>query len=230
MDTDDISRRNLLVAATAGASALIVGGMSLFMEPRQTLTKSATIEPRLTPDTTLAKSTGEDEPALTLEWQEVYNGAEIIDSTGGTAEFDTEGPSFSFGNILPGDSGHVVMNVQNGFEESVQLEVSLEVTRRPSEPGLEEFLHAKLWQDEGILGIDSLGGQNGVRDIGEPLLAEGTFGDVAAVLEEGAILGECIDDHVAFTFEWAFPPGQENINAAQGASLEFDLELAARPC
>lgn len=83
--------------------------------------------------------------------------------------------------------------------------------------------------------------KKGASFLGEPIIAEGTMREVLDDLNSDGIElhttpllgnGGCFpaEELICLGFEWEFPPGQEDVNDAQGDSLTFDLSFYTEQC
>lgn len=231
-----ISRRKLL-AGVASCGVASVVGLTVF-----------TSGSRAFPETTRLQTDSIE--GIMLDWRETYNGTILTDTTDGTATGSPTGPAISLGNVLPGDSGSLSVRLRLDTEEEgagdleVETAIQFEMTGDLQSPGLQEFISAAVWYDTGLFGVEAFGRNNGERDPGEQLVhpdAEGTIEDVTNALSDGVTLdttptspfeAPCLSgtDEVTVTFGWWFPPDQENINAVQGDSVDFDIRFDAERC
>ncbi len=238
MTNTRISRRRLL-AAVGGGAATSVAGLAL-----------STGRSRAYTDTIRLQTETVEE--LVVDWRETYNGA-VLEDTTGTATPTPSGPAISLGNVLPGDAGSLSVRLRietggsDGSSESdtptVEPTLTLSLADGVDSSAMREFVDAAVWYDTGLLDVDALGSDNAERDPGEGLVhpdADGTFGEVADALGDGVTLDaapntpgtSCLggDGAVTVTFGWSFPPNRAGINAAQGETIEFDLEFDVAQC
>ncbi|SHH61545.1 hypothetical protein SAMN05443636_3010 [Halobaculum gomorrense] len=193
--------------------------------------------------------------ALNVDWRETYNGQVLEDTR--SAEWTADGPVISLKNVQPGDSGTFSFRIGVADAEGVPVapRFSFDLTATPekgiNEPEekagdtsaddgeLEDVVQAKFWRDDGLFAeLDPLGGDNAVRDPGEPLIPEGTqgtLGEVASAFEdEGPVSFGCIDgdETITVSFGWAFPAefSDGDVNVAQGDGVSFDLAVSAEQC
>ena len=236
MTQNPISRRQLL-AGIASGSAASVAGLALLTDRSRAYTNTMQIR--------TAEIDG-----LVLDWRETYNGATLTDTTAGTASASPSGPAISLGNVLPGDAGSLSVCLRLDTETAeengtpaVAPEMTLSLGDDLRSPGIQEFIDTAVWYDTGLFGTDALGGNNAERDPGEELVhpdASGSLGEIGTALAEGISLDAApdvpgtsclgVEDAITVTFGWSFPPRQENINAAQGDTAEFDLRFDATRC
>jgi hypothetical protein len=239
MDKPRLTRRRVLAAV--GAAGAAIGGAGLLTEPSLTYADTTAIEV--------------ESGTLEVDWRETYTtgGDQSIleDTLGRTGEFTSEGAVISLGNVLPGDAGTLSFRLTNISTEEVNPQLSLNLERaaenginEPEEkagdtstdgdpqdedfPGeLQNDLDASLWEDTGILGIDSFGADNATNDLGEPNIADGTLKTVAGSVN-GYSLGPLPDGgQVSVAFSWQYTDdGAADINQSQGDSVTFGFELA----
>jgi len=201
---------------------------------------------------TYASSHDCDGYTLDAEWRETYTSdgdtalLENTTSSDGTAPGNSS--IIQLSNILPGDRGTV------GFELTAEADDEATDTVSPTlgfdivetaenglndaeeEAGdttedvgeLQDYLRVTVWENTGILGIDALGSDDLTQQITEPTIAEGTFAEVAAVLNDeplGSIdTSAGSDESVSATLRWEFVDAQ-NINAVQSDSVTFTLDI-----
>ena len=228
-----MSRRQLLAGISSGGAAS-VAGLAFATNRSRAFTETTRLQ------------TGEID-GLVLDWRETYNGATLTETATGTATVSPSGPAISLGNVLPGDSGSLSvrlrLDAEDGRDLSVEPELTVSLAGDRGSPGLEEFLKAAVWYDTGLFGVGAFGAENTDRDPGERLVhpeATGTLADVGAVLGDGITLdsspttpgNSCLGagGAIAVTFGWSFPHDQENINAAQGDAVGFDIHFGATQC
>ncbi|GAA0506246.1 hypothetical protein SAMN04488066_101145 [Halorubrum aquaticum] len=236
MTNAPISRRRLLAGLTGGSAAALAG------------VALSTGRSRAYTDTMPLRT--EAIEGLVLDWRETYNGTVLEDSTAGTATPTPSGSAIALGNVLPGDAGSLSVRLRIETDGSggsdapaVEPELTFSLTDGAESTAIREFLDVAVWYDTGLLDVDALGSDNADRDPGERLVhpdASGTFGEVAEALGDGVVLdaspntpgASCLgaDGAVTVTFGWAFPPNREGINAAQGETIEFDLEFDVTEC
>ncbi|AUX10387.1 hypothetical protein AArcSl_2772 [Halalkaliarchaeum desulfuricum] len=236
MHPKNVSRRQLL-AGVASMGAASIAGLAFATERSRAFTETTQLQ------------TGSID-GLLLDWREKYNDTPLTDTTDGAASPSPTGPAISLGNVLPGDSGSLSVQLRLDTENEdaddveVETELSFDLTGDLQSPGLQEFIHAAVWYDTGFLEVDAFGARNAERDPGEQLVhpdAEGTLEDVTTALSDGVALdtnpnapteSTCLSgsDKVTVTFWWWFPTDQENINAVQGDTVEFDIRFDAEQC
>jgi hypothetical protein len=230
---------------------------------------------------TLAGST--DGPDLRIAWYELYNGQKQEDSNRFTAggpldnteasfnesaeagrfvdttsdvegEAVTAGPVISLGNVVPGDTGALVVGLlAEGDDASVWMRLDVREYAEnthvepervdgdltPNTGELQDELDVKVWYDNG-----SLTGCNGRVDGVESFVtapsnlgdANGSFADVAAALSDGVRLDfGLIDDGCipagrerCVSFAWEIPA--DTGNAIQTDGIDFDVEFAVVAC
>jgi hypothetical protein len=240
-----VTRRRLL-GAVAGSGALFgalaVGRAAADLEPVP-LANSRQIQNGSAPD-------------LLVEWTTVVNGGQVAGNgftgDGGDAP---AGPAVQVGNLVPGDTGALVVrlsvppgrpgrmtarlalgeNAENGINEP---EAAAGDTTDGADAGeLADALQTSLWYDEGAMGLSGVGERNGTREPGESLVhpeASGSLRDVASVVGSGVVLdgrdGDCLqpNDAVSVALGWALLP--ETSNAVQTDSVAFDLTFAVEAC
>ena len=236
MTLDRISRRTLLAGITGGSAASL-GGLALMTEGSRAYTDTMQLQTEAIED-------------CVIDWRETYNGATLTDTTAGTVSTEPSGPAISLGNVLPGDSGSLSVRLRivtdgSGGGDGPAVEPKLTVSLRDGgEPtSIQEYIDIAVWYDTGLFDVGALGSDNAEHDPGERLVdsgASGTLGDVAAALEDGVALdaspltpgASCLgaEDAVTVTFGWSFPPDQADINAAQGDTVEFDIQFDVTQC
>ncbi|MFC7097897.1 hypothetical protein [Halobaculum marinum] len=210
--------------------------------------------------------------ALRVSWYETYNGTPIdspegdpvagaedtLDpTTGPTYVDDAPGAVVSLGNVLPGDSGNLVIglqaldadlnvwfrpvltaNAENGQNEPEELAEGVDTDGVGELGGVTNSL---FWLDNSVV----FGACDGQADLFEPQVptadgsgAAGAFVDVVEAFETGVRLPfdggdgcpEALpqDGNRCVGFRWAVP--EEIGNTIQSDSLEFTLEFAAVSC
>lgn len=235
MSENSLTRRSLLTGITslAGMSA---AGLLITTDNSKAFNHSTEIQTNSNVD-------------IRLDWRETYNGRILEDTTNGKSQSSPTGPVISLANVLPGDSGTLSVRVRlksdsdDSNSNPVTPIVAFDLTSDFTSPGLQEYIHAAIWYDTGLLDLDEFGAQNADRDPGEGLIhpdAEGTLGEISNILDEGVALdaspntpnGSCLtaDGAVTVTFGWSFPSDQPNINAVQGDSVSFDIHFFTNPC
>ncbi len=256
------TRRQLV--AGIGAGALAVGGVSL-SQP----------SPRFSAYTYAAESADTDDRRLRVAWYETYNGALVGSTTGDGNETDVDtvlnpdqspgyveeatfvtdisGPIISIGNVLPGDTGTLVVGLEvvtTEPSEPLDIWVAGSITNT-DENGINEpeRTDGDSTLDRGELGDDAvveiwldgspLRGCNGVKNFEEslesPLVARSSFTDTFAPTTgigspDGTLALECLDPGSlrCVALRWELPP---NIgNRSQSDALGFNFAFAGGPC
>ncbi|SDM76227.1 hypothetical protein SAMN04487949_2525 [Halogranum gelatinilyticum] len=194
---------------------------------------------------------------LRVGWRETYNGAVRAETTETTGDA-TDGPVVALDNALPGDHGSltVLAELVGDTARTARLSLALDLTDTaengrtepevtagddtPDDGELAESIDVSLRYDTGILGVDAAGGQNGIHDLTEPLVApdaEGTLAEVAAALADGVALAPDAGDGqpcleagttIPLTMTWAIDEDVGNV--VQGDSATFSLDVFAEEC
>ena len=238
------TRRRQLLAAIGGVGALATGSW---------IERQLSGSPQFTHYTYAATPEDTGEEVLEVAWYATYNGQlTITQGTGDEANAskvldpdadpryvpDATGPVVSLSNVLPGDSGRLVV----GLRASRDVRVDLTGAVRTSESGqtepessvdssadgeLGETIRVDLWHDTGPLGV---GGCDGERGLGDEPIDEGSLVDVIRGLEPPRTIVDCLsaDARRCIGFDWSFPTSASNENQTDG--VEFDLEFRATSC
>lgn len=252
MNPDDVqlSRRQLLAAgAGVGGLGLAGGALAGVASGRVQHDRSFQVE-----------GPGLD---LIVNWAEWYNGARVEDQG---ESVDADGPILTLRNVLPGDSGRLHFGLELDGETSsvdnTRLEMQLlspadtyaengvneperaagDVTTDRGE--LQDHLQVSVWYDVGIVaeGVGIAGQCDGRRDVGEPVISEGSLLEVSGALGDWVPLDarpgtpgtDCLtgDDELCIGVEWSLPddvPGVDD-NVVQGDSAEVRLGFRAADC
>jgi len=235
----DINRRRLL-AALGGTGVAALGGLGL-------ATNDAV-------EYTYASSHSCDDYTLNAEWRETYtrDGETTLleDTTPDNEGTEEDEPAvIHLQNVLPGDEGTVSFELTadkktDSADDNFNPTLSLDLTGRAEneiidpegeagdttsgdqEGELQEYLYVKIWEDRGILGVDTFGGNNIVHEPGEPLLAERQTFESVDGLEKDLTRIDATDDSssVPVTLRWEFPddPG---VNVTQTDSVTFTFDI-----
>lgn len=203
---------------------------------------------------------------LRVAWYETYNGAfqeaqNASTETNGTRILDpasdpeyvdeAAGPVITLNNLMPGDSGKVVIGLgaqsipedESGMDVWVNTEllanrengVTEPERKDPEEddPGggastgeLADALQSTFWLDSGPLG--TFGACDGVLGLGDSVIRTGSLLETFNALNDGVQIGTALDegDHVCLGFEWGLPADVGN--KAQTDSVEFDVTFVGR--
>jgi len=221
-------------------------------------------------------------PDLLVAWYETYNGDPVSppdrsspgleptnESFGDAAAsgafadeldlaFETRGPVVDVPNVVPGDSGtllvgltvaaesgtvwfrpHLPAELPDGtrnFAENGRTEPEVEAGDDSDDLGeLQDVLELSVWYDTGVLNSGVAGACNGSQDPGETVLASGTLVDVAEQLAGGVrlqteLFGSCLDPEEprCLGVRWEVPADAGN--AVQTDSVRFDLQFVATAC
>lgn len=228
------SRRRFLGLAT-GVSAAVLGSTA-FVDGSRAYTDAGTF----------SSADGID---LLVEWRSEYNGS-VLESRD-----DEDAIPLRVENVLPGDSGALLMRIQvetdderpamvTGWFDNTDADgipVNDENGRNeperkagdttPDEGELLDELRARVWYDTGPLGVSFLGGCDGNVDVGEAVV-EGSLREVAAALRDGLPLPAegCLapDEAVCFGIEWWLDSSTGNV--IQGDSVDLSLSFTATEC
>lgn len=253
------TRRDVL--AGIGGGSLAVGGFTLTQRPR-----------RFAQYTYAAPDDDTSDGLLRVAWYETYNGAFVENHAGasdgadatldpGTAPAyveeatlvtDVSGPVIAMGDVLPGDSGTLVVGLEVVGETTTPLDVwfhastTVDADNRVNEPEqvagdttpddgeLDDETLVELWVDD-----SPLGGCNGVLDVDEslrtPLVARAPIGDAFAPTSDagdadGRRVFECLEPGAlrCIALSWELPKSASN--RIQGDSLGFDFAFAGTGC
>jgi hypothetical protein len=233
----DMNRRRVL-AAIGGTGVAAFAGLGLATDDAVRYT--------------MASSHSCDDYTLDAEWRETYTRdgettlLEYSESPDGTESGDP--PVIHLSNIMPGDWGTVGFELtadrtNNNADTEVTPTLGLDLTGTAEngindpegEAGdttedtgeLQEYLQIKIYNDGGILGVDSLGADNLDQDITEDTIEQGMITDVADDLNErglGTIDTSDNTSSVSVTLRWEFPD-DSNINVTQTDSVTFTLDI-----
>jgi len=204
---------------------------------------------------------------LSVAWYETYNG-DFQEATNGSTETNATivtdpdldplyvpqatGPIVTLGNILPGDSGSVIIglraealsdeqpmavwfrpalsgNAENGFTEPELKDPAEDETATGDQAGdLADALQVDFFNDDGIIG--GCDGQFWLTDT--RVGPEGSMQTVFDALSEGVLLTDdgClgVGEGHCFGFNWALPAQTGNL--VQTDSVTFDLAFRAVTC
>ncbi|MFC5366399.1 hypothetical protein [Salinirubrum litoreum] len=250
MDTPDPPSRRAVLAAVAGVGGLY-GGASV---ARGALGLDAV---SFTDQREITQQNG---PTLRVEWVALYNGERIagtgFEDGGGDAP---AGPAVALSNLLPGDTGALVirLTVPTGEPGPAEVTASLALTGN-AENGINEpestagdtttgedggeladALAVEVWYDRGAAGVDGLGTRNGTREPGEPLVApdaEGSLREVASALSGGVVLDPassgpaCLRPGESVSVAVGWSLAPETANAVQTDSVDFGVGFTAERC
>ncbi|MBS3760361.1 hypothetical protein [Halodesulfurarchaeum sp.] len=255
-----LTRRSLL--AGIGGGTLVIGGLRF----QQT-------SPAFTQYTYAAFTEDTDDAILRVAWYESRNGTFRENQAGSTDSYDatmdpeTEplyleeatyrtdvaGPVLRLGNILPGDSGTLVVGLEAVSEEtpspvSIWLSgvVTAEAENGRNEPErkagdttdavgeLATEATVEVWTD-----TSPLGSCDGLRTLDEtlraPVVPRAPFGDAFAedsiVANEGVpVFDDCLDPGTLRCVALAWELPKTASDRIQGDSFTFDFAFAAGPC
>ncbi len=254
-----LTRRALLTGIGGGAVA--VGGFSLRRDP-----------PRFSQYTYAAPDDDTDDTRLRIAWYERYNGSFVgnhagtnddldatLDPDSGPAYVDeatfvtdVAGPVVSVGNVLPGDSGTLVVGLEvvndDGaepldvwFRGSVTDDAENGVNGPERAAGdftsdgeLDDAATVEVWRDGSPLGTC-----NGRKEFDEsleaPLVASASVADAFAPTADagdadGLLALDCVQPGAlqCVALRWALPADADN--RAQGDSVAFDFAFVGGPC
>jgi hypothetical protein len=235
----DTRRRQLLAAVGSVGAVATVSQVG-----RDFLSES----PEFTYYTYAATAEQLQDEVLQVAWYEEYNG-QPIERQGGGSETnaskvldpdedpayvpDATGPVITFPNVLPGDSGRLVVGLRATEDVQIDLEASVtstdngQVEPEPNGQGeLDDVIQAELWHDTGS--VFGLGGCDGNRGMGDQLIEGGSLGEVLGGLDRTVV--DCLEaeSRRCIGFDWTFPVTAGN--ETQSDEVEFDLVFRARSC
>jgi len=247
MNWDSLTRRKML-AGLGGAGAVSVVGIGVGTKGSVQYTSAQSTE--TCPDFILNADWREtytrDGQTTLLENTTAQSGGPT-----GTENTASEPGIIRLENILPGDRGTVGFRIRAEQDNSagntdVTPELSINIREdaenginnpeqeandtSPNDGELDEFLDAKVWNDDGLfgdlLGVDDLGAENLEQNITEPTISEGSLRDVANNVndEELGTINSTTDESVAVAFRWEFAD-DANINVTQGDSVTFEFKI-----
>ena len=201
---------------------------------------------------TYASSHDCDGYTLDAEWRETYTSdgdTTLLENTTSSDGAESGDPSIiQLSNVLPGDRGTVgfklTAEADDGASDTVSPTLDFDILETAEnglndpegEAGdttenvgeLQDYLRVTIWENTGILGVDSLGADDLTQQITEPTIAEGTFAEVAAALNDetlGSIdTSASSDESVSATLRWELAD-EENINVIQSDSVRFSLDI-----
>ena len=255
-----LTRRDLL--AGIGAGAIGVGGLALHRDA-----------PPFSQYTYAAPEDDTDDRRLSIAWYERYNGGFVANHAGTNDSLDTTldpntgpeyveeatfvtdatGPVLSVGNVLPGDTGTLVVGlevVDGSDSEALDVWLRASLTddgehgingperaagdTTDDDGELDEVAVVEVWLDG-----SPLGSCNGTKEFDEtlesPLVAPAPFAEAFAPTAdagdaEGLLALDCIPPGSlrCVALRWAIPA--ETGNRAQGDSLGFEFAFAGGPC
>jgi hypothetical protein len=235
------TRRRQVLAAVAGVGAVVT-----FSEgSREFLLGS----PEFTHRTYAATTNAQVEQKLEVAWYEEYNN-QTVERQGNGSETnaskvldpdtdpvyvpDAPGPVITITNVLPGDSGRLVMGLRSTTDVQVDLSGSVTSTdngkAEPEPPNgqgeLGDAIQARLWHDTGS--IFGLGGCDGQFGEGDQEIASGPLTEVLDGFDQTII--DCLEaeSRRCIGFDWSFP--ESSGNETQTDTLEFDLSFRATEC
>ena len=235
----DTRRRQLLAA---------VGGFGALATVSQLGQDFLSESPEFTYYTYAATSEDLEEEILQVAWYEEYNG-QTVERQGGGSETnastvldpdedpayvpDAAGPVISISNVLPGDSGRLVVGLR--ATEDVRIDVAASVTStdngqvepEPNGQGeLDDAIQAELWHDTGS--VFGLGGCDGNNGIGDQSIDTGSIGEVLGGLDRTLV--DCLEaeSRRCMGLDWSLPATTGN--EAQSDGMGFDLVFRARSC
>ncbi|MFQ3476729.1 hypothetical protein HKK80_10800 [Halonotius sp. F2-221B] len=258
-----LTRRKLLTGI--GGGTLTVGGIVA-------VGKTPWNPPQFSQYTYAAPDDDTDDQRLSIAWYERYNGTFVenhadtdddlettLDPDGGpgyteeaTFVTDASGPVIAVQNVLPGDTGVVVVGLEVVADPAEPLDVWLraQVTddsengingpeqvdgdTTPNDGELDELATVEIWRDG-----SPFGSCNGQKEFDEslesPLVAPAPVADAfSPTTDVGADAGllafDCLDPGSlrCVALRWAVPATTGN--EAQGDSLGFDFSFGGGPC
>ena len=254
----ELTRRGVLAGlAATGLGSLALGSVGAARRPPYTRVTYAS-----------AHDGDNDDRRVRVAWYETYNGS-FLEATNGSTETDATlvldpaeppayeleatGPVIRLENVLPGDSGTLVVGLL--AEELAEVADPVEVWFRPtlgsngengvtepelhdpteddpgdgSSPGeLADALQVTVWLDDGELGACD----GALTPMFEGPLpgGDGTLADVVAALGDGRLVTGCLPQgsHRCLGLAWSLP--WEVGNAAQTDTVTFDLAFVGQDC
>lgn len=237
-EPNSYSRRRLLTAVGAASVGAFTGGTLL---PAR-----LTAQPPAYTHYTYAQSPDDeaDGPRLRVAWASTYNGTLQNTSPHWTEgdpvyldsyDVDIYGPLVVEGNVLPGDSGTISIEL---IAESMDARIQCKITDKIGGEQfgtLAPYLSVGLWYDTGLFGIGDCAGATDVP-------ADADFrGDLAALGSRFGPNGteelwlarggrECLPDgeRLCLSFAWELPNGVPN--ELQRESTSFGLSFQAEQC
>ncbi|MDZ7746625.1 MAG: hypothetical protein U5K28_09020 [Halobacteriales archaeon] len=252
-----LTRRQLL--AGLGGGSLAFGGIAFGQRP-----------PRFTEYTYAAPDDDTDDARMRVAWYETYNGAvtenhagtlatreDSLDPVDGPAYVteatlvtDTAGPVVTVGNVLPGDTGTLVVGIEVVDEAgATPLDVYLRAAitddsenginepelvagdTTPDDGELDTVTTVEVWRDG-----SPFGSCDGVRQFGpglEPAILARTTADAGftgQIADEGILAFDCLPVGAlrCVALKWTLP--EATGNAAQGDTTAFAVELGGVAC
>lgn len=200
---------------------------------------------------TQASSHSCEDYTLNAEWRETYTsdgGTSILeDTTDSNNGTETDDPAIiHLENILPGDRGTISFRLgaertNDSASSTVTPTLGVIINERAEngisdaegEAGdqdntgeLQDHLDVKLWNNNGILGLSSLGADDLDQDITEDTIEEGTLEEVANNLNGRELeqLNATSDDTTSVTLRWEFADSAD-VNVTQTDSVTFTLDI-----
>lgn len=255
-----ITRRELLTGI--GGGALAIGGLSRRWD-----------SPNFSQYTYAAPEDDTDDRRLRIAWYERYNGAFLENHAGTSDGFeatldpdtapayvdeatyvtDVTGPVISVGNVLPGDTGTLVVGlevVDSDRAEPLDVWFRASLTEdeehgvngperaagdtTPDDGELDEAAVVEVWLDG-----SPFGSCNGTKEFDETLesslVAPASFAEAFAPTSDagdadGILAFDCLSPGSlrCIALRWEFPEGTGN--RSQGDSLGFDFSFAGGAC
>jgi len=261
--TMTLTRRKLL--AGIGSGTLAVGGI-VAVENRAPSSRQFSQYTYAAPDDDI------DDRRLSIAWYERYNGTFVenhadtnddlettLDPDGGpgyaeeaTFVTDVSGPVVSVGNVLPGDTGVLVVGLEVVEDPADPLAVWLRASvtddgehginepervagdTTPNDGELDEVAVVEVWRDG-----SPFGSCNGRKEFDETLessvVAPEPFAEAFAPEsdvgdDDGLLAFDCLDPGTlqCVALRWDVP--DDTGNQAQGDSLGFEFSFAGGPC
>ena len=255
-----LTRRSLL--AGIGGGTLVIGGLRFRQPP-----------PAFTQYTYAAFTEDTNDSILRVAWYETRNGT-FLENQAGTTDYydatmdsetepryleeatfrtDVAGPVLRLGNVLPGDSGTLVVGLEVVAEEAaspVSIWLSGVVTEEAengrNEPErkagdttdnlgeLATEATVEVWTDS-----SPLGSCDGLRTLDEtlraPVVPRAPFDDAlysdSTIANDGLqVFGDCLDPGTLSCVALAWELPMTASDRIQGDSFAFDFALAAGPC
>lgn len=238
------TRRRKLLTAIGAVSLATVAGVGAGIKEPVRYTKAST-------------ETECEDFTLRAEWRETYTRdgettlrEDSTDENAGEETTSAEPSIIALDGVLPGDSGTVSVRLEvdaDSESDSVDVEPEFKILldgiaengiNEPEEKAgdtsedageLQEFLDVRVWKDNGLFGIDSLGADNLEPNLGEQDIDSGTLEEVAVQAdEEGYRLGPIEDgETTTVTMTWEFDPDNGSVNVTQGDSVTFAFDIHA---
>ncbi|MBX0324337.1 hypothetical protein EGH21_15005 [Halomicroarcula sp. F13] len=186
----------------------------------------------------------DDTPVLTIEWREQYNGQVVERASVDSETPEGELPAFVTSNVLPGDSGGVLLHMTvppSGGKPETCLSFEMRVEdiseQGETEPErkadastvLDEAIDATVWYDTGPFRSNVLFPCNGRRDPGERVLASGPLAAVTDTLSGSSSPVEvsCLtpSNSLCLGFDWHLDESVSNAVQSDRVTVAFDVVI-----